>query len=119
MLDFMSLAANLIDRNFEKATIVTGMCLMPEKHNAENIKLAFEKIINTFEFDKSIINGKRILYCYTFKKIISILLKLVRLTKVVHMFVFSNRKKYQKLLIQISNQMKKLIIKTQIQMKYL
>ncbi len=64
MLDFMGLAANLIDRNFEKSTIVIGMCLMPGKHNAENIKLAIENIINNFEFDKSIINGKRILYCY-------------------------------------------------------
>jgi hypothetical protein len=57
MNDFMGLAVNLINSQFEKSTLVIGMCMMPGAHNAENIKLAIETIVNRFSFDKSKIHG--------------------------------------------------------------
>ena len=57
MKDFMGLAVNMIDSYFEKSTLVIGMCIMPGSHNAENIKLAIESIVNRFSFDKSKIHG--------------------------------------------------------------
>ena len=57
MLDFMGLAANIINSNFERETIVIGMILMPGNHCAENIKLAIESIVNDYSFDKSKLSG--------------------------------------------------------------
>ena len=57
MLDFMGVAANVINNNFEKTTIVIGLELMPGSHNAENIKKAIEDIVNKFSFNKFIISG--------------------------------------------------------------
>jgi len=53
-----SIAGNLIDENFEKSTIVIGMCEMSGSHTAENIKETSEAIVNKFTFDKSTIHGK-------------------------------------------------------------
>jgi hypothetical protein len=52
-----SIAGNLINENFEKSTIVIGMCEMPGSHTAENIKDTCETIVNQFTFDKSTIHG--------------------------------------------------------------
>lgn len=57
MLDFMGLSANIINNNFEKKAIVIGMMLMPGNHCAENIKIAIEKLVNRYSFDKSKIHG--------------------------------------------------------------
>jgi len=39
-MDFMGVAANIINKNFQKSTIVIGLEMMPGSHNAENIKVA-------------------------------------------------------------------------------
>ena len=57
MLDFMGIAANIITNQFEKQTIVIGLELMPGSHNAENIKLAIENIVNKYKFNKLILSG--------------------------------------------------------------
>ena len=46
MLDFMGIAANTIKSDFTRQTIVIGMCPMPGSHNAENIKMAIETLVN-------------------------------------------------------------------------
>ena len=43
----MGLAANIINLNFDKETIVIGMT-MNGSHNAENIKEAIENVVNMF-----------------------------------------------------------------------
>ncbi len=58
MLDFMGIAVNVIYSNFEKETIVIGLELMSGAHNAENIKIAIERIVNRYKFNKAIIHGK-------------------------------------------------------------
>ena len=59
MLDFLGLAANLINSKFEKKTLVIGMMLMPGAHNAENIALAITTLINRYKsLDKTKIHGK-------------------------------------------------------------
>ncbi len=58
MLDFMGIAANIINDEFERETIVIGMTLMPGNHCSESIKLAIESIINQYSFDKSKLSGK-------------------------------------------------------------
>lgn len=57
MKDFMGLAANIIDLNFEKETLVIGMTMMPGAHNGENIKESIESIVNNFTFNKNKIHG--------------------------------------------------------------
>ena len=57
MLDFMGLAVNLINHKFQKKTIVIGMKLMPGAHNAENIAMAIEELVNSYTFDKNKIKG--------------------------------------------------------------
>ena len=57
MLDFMGLAVNLINHKFLKKTIVIGMKLMPGAHNAENIAIAIEELVNAYTFDKNKIIG--------------------------------------------------------------
>jgi hypothetical protein len=58
MHDLMGLSANLIDTNFKKRIVVIGMSKMPGPHNAENIKIAIESIVNTYYFDKRKIKGE-------------------------------------------------------------
>ena len=65
MLDFMGLATNIIDLNFNKTTVVIGMILMPGNHCAENIKEAIETLVNRFDFDKSKIHGKFLIFKFT------------------------------------------------------
>ena len=57
MLDFMGVAANIINSNFEKETIVIGLQLMPGCHNAEHIKEAIQLIVNKYTFNKVILSG--------------------------------------------------------------
>ena len=58
MIDFLGIACNLTNNYFEKEVIVVGMIKMHGKHNAENIKIAIEDLINRFSSDKSLISGK-------------------------------------------------------------
>lgn len=57
MLDFMGVAASIIDQNHKRRIVVLGLKLMPGKHNAENIKTAIEDIVNEYSFDKNNIIG--------------------------------------------------------------
>ena len=46
----------------DKETIVIGMMRMPgNSHNAENIKIAVETMVNKYDFDKSKIYGTSLL----------------------------------------------------------
>jgi hypothetical protein len=65
MLDFIAVSANIIFKTFEKETIVIGMMKMPGPHNAENIKICVEQIVNEYDFDKSKVKGKM---CLLFNK---------------------------------------------------
>ncbi|CAF1068143.1 unnamed protein product, partial [Brachionus calyciflorus] len=56
MMDFLGIACNLTNENFEKEVIIVGMIKMHGKHNAENINIAIEDLINRFSFDKSLIS---------------------------------------------------------------
>ncbi len=57
MLDFMGLAVCVIDHKFQKKTLVIGMKLMPGAHNADNIAIAIQNLVNAYTFDKNIIIG--------------------------------------------------------------
>jgi hypothetical protein len=57
MIDFIGVAVNMTDKNFNRECCVIGLDRMEGSHNAENIKLAVEKIINQYEFDKKKIKG--------------------------------------------------------------
>lgn len=60
--DFMGVGANLICSTFQTELIVIGMERMPGIHNAENIGLTIEKIINSYNFDKNKIHSKCVKY---------------------------------------------------------
>ena len=57
MLDFMGVAAAIVNEFGDREIIVIGMQLMQGIHNAENIKVAIESIVNEYDFDKGIIHG--------------------------------------------------------------
>jgi hypothetical protein len=59
--DFIGLAAVLTDSQLEKEVHIINMMRMPGPHCAENIKIAVEKMVNKFLFDKSKI------HCIKFK----------------------------------------------------
>ncbi len=52
--DYIAVAASTLDSCWVHEVFTVGMMLMPGPHNAENIKIAIEVIINKYEkFDKS------------------------------------------------------------------
>ena len=54
----MGLAVNLINRKFQRKTLVIGMKLMPGPHNAENIIAVITDLVNRYEtLDKTKIHG--------------------------------------------------------------
>ena len=55
--DFIGLAAVFTDSQLEREVHIINMMRMPGPHCAENIKIAVEKMVNNFEFDKSKIHG--------------------------------------------------------------
>ncbi len=58
MYDLMGIAVNVINRKFERQTLVIGMELMPGAHNAPNIISSIQSIVNKYkELDKSSIDG--------------------------------------------------------------
>jgi hypothetical protein len=57
MSDFIGLSASITDKNFNKKLLFLGLDRMPGPHNAEDIKIAVDKIINQYTFDKSKIKG--------------------------------------------------------------
>ena len=63
MLDFMGLSACLMSKTGGRSIFTIGMMKMPGPHNAENIKIAIEKLINDYKFDKSKIIGMHICGC--------------------------------------------------------
>ena len=57
MTDFIALAALIVDQDWNKEFLILDMKEMEGKHNAENVQIAIEKIVNKFDFDKSKIKG--------------------------------------------------------------
>ena len=53
MVDFLGLAAVIMNSKGMKESFVLGMTTMRGRHNAENVKLAIERVVNKFKFDKS------------------------------------------------------------------
>ena len=52
MLDFMGIAATLMNKEGKREIMTIGMTRMSGGHCAENIKKAIEEIVNRFVFDK-------------------------------------------------------------------
>ena len=52
MADYLALACIYIDKNYKEKMLVLGLSEMDGSHNAENIKIVIEKIINNYAFDK-------------------------------------------------------------------
>jgi len=59
MSDYMGIAAALTYDLSKKELIVIGFDRMVGNHTAENIKLAIEKLINNYDFDKSKISCEK------------------------------------------------------------
>lgn len=57
MFDFIAVSANTVSQDAAISSIVIGMIPMPGRHDADNIKIAVEEIINRFDFDKSKLIG--------------------------------------------------------------
>ena len=58
MIDFIGLAACLVNSDFQKEILVIDMIKMSGAHNHLNIKNAIETMVNKFDFDKSRLIGK-------------------------------------------------------------
>lgn len=56
------LGAQIIDASFTKETVILGFVELIGGHCAENIQEAIQKILNEYDFDKTIINGLLFLY---------------------------------------------------------
>ena len=52
VIQFLGLAAMIINDKFEKKKIIIGLTEMSLPQNAENVKKAIESIINGFNFNK-------------------------------------------------------------------
>ena len=57
MADFLALSVMICYDNFEKECYTIGLKRMPGSHNAENVKITIELIINEYDFDKTKIKG--------------------------------------------------------------
>ena len=57
MVDYLALGASIINSAFIKEILIIGMIKMPGVHNAENIKIAIESIINRLDFNKAKISS--------------------------------------------------------------
>lgn len=56
-LEFLAIAALLINESFEKQLLVIGMEVLNDGHSAESTKKIIEDIINEYKFEKSKIRG--------------------------------------------------------------
>ncbi len=56
--DFIALAILIVDQDWNKEFLILDMKEMEGKHNAENVSIAIDKMVNKFEFDKSKIKSK-------------------------------------------------------------
>lgn len=56
-IEYMALCAQTINNSWEIELIVVGMVEMVNGHSAEEVKIAIEKMVNEYEFDKSKIQG--------------------------------------------------------------
>ena len=60
--DFIALAAIVVDKNWDKEFFVLDFKEMENRHTAENIKTEIERMVNKFEFDKSLAKSKNFFY---------------------------------------------------------
>ena len=61
-IEYLGLAALLINKSFKKELVILGFVEMREGHTAEQTKMAIENIVNKFKFKKSKIQGKLYLF---------------------------------------------------------
>ena len=57
-IDFIALAACIINKDFEREILDINMMTMSGRHTAENISNCVEKLLNKYSFDKTKITGK-------------------------------------------------------------
>ena len=57
-IDFCAVVASITNLNLDREIIVSDLTTIEGKHSAENVKVAVEKILNTYKFDKSKLHGK-------------------------------------------------------------
>ena len=55
--DYLALGARIINPSFNQETLIIGMIKMPGAHNAENVKIAIESIVNKIKFNKAKISA--------------------------------------------------------------
>ena len=55
--DYLAVGARITDYKFNSELIVVGMERMKGGHNAENVAITIESIINSYNFDKNKIHG--------------------------------------------------------------
>ena len=57
---YIALACSCVNINFKIELYVLGILPMYLPHNAENIKKKIVEIVNSYDFDKSLIHGKNL-----------------------------------------------------------
>ena len=62
--DYLGIGATLSDIDFDREIIVLNMIRMEGSHNAKNVKIAVEKGINAYKFDKSKVHGNPLYNMY-------------------------------------------------------
>jgi len=60
-IEYFALCAQTITNSWETELLVIGMVELLDGHSAEEIKIAIEKMINEYDFDKRKIAGSSIL----------------------------------------------------------
>ena len=55
--EYLGLAVNIINDQFDKSTLVIGMDQLKEGHSAIQIQESIQEMINKFKFDKNKISG--------------------------------------------------------------
>jgi len=57
-IEYLALCAQIINKSWETELIVIGMVEFPNGHTSEELKIAIEKMVNEYSFDKSNIRGR-------------------------------------------------------------
>jgi hypothetical protein len=65
--DFIALVAVVTNNEWEREFLVIDICPMEGGHNAENIKTKVENMINAYDFDKSKIQGLKLIFVLQFR----------------------------------------------------
>ena len=63
-VDFIALGASITDAVFDKSIFIISMMPMQGSHNAENIKLCVETMVNKYDFNKEKISGMILKFIY-------------------------------------------------------